>query len=217
MRTIMLSRHTWNDALRIFTSNPEFVATPESVKAAFSSVKTDDMAKKVITALDYLGIIDKGSGRLSSLGREWARPSTYSSACSEIIYHCYPSGVDSILRKKPFPREEAIKWLMENEGMNEAGASKNAGFLSWLDDCTRGMLPSACPVQREQPEGTIRPPVTSDTSIDYTQIPAKRPRASPEKEISVNIPANLPPEHLASVLTTLNNTLSGASLSITFV
>lgn len=195
MRTIMISRSSWNKIWTVFNDNPSFVATPDNIGSTLPDLGSGDMAKKIIGSLKVLGILGENNNKLTTLGRKWASSSTYPSACKEIIHNAYPKGVESFTSKNPFPRDEVIKWLISTGGMNEAGAEKNTGFLSWLCESAAGNVPEATPAA---------------LSFEPPQIPA-------QGIVSVTIPANLPPAQLTVVLSALNNSLNASSLNISFI
>lgn len=205
MKTIMISCKAWDACWRIFHSNPNLTATSRSLLDATAEIATLNSAQKCICALRDTGLINPGNSKLSPLGRKWATVDHYADACRQIADRFFPARLITEAFEEGLPRQEIAQWLMKHEGMQEAGAGKNATFLLMLKTATSLGVP---PLQAESNLPEVTPPQPSESQ--------KPPAKCSEGALSIKIDASLSPSQIANVLSAISSSLSAKELEIVF-
>ena len=205
MKPIMISCKAWDACWRVFHGNPNLIATSRNLLNATEEIETLNSAQKCICTLRDTGLINPDNSKLSPLGKKWATVDHYAEACRQIADRFFPASLVTEAFGEEPSRQKIVRWLMKHEGMQEAGAGKNATFLLMLKTAASLGAPPLR-VESDLPEATIHQP-------SEAQNP---PAESPEGTLSIKIDASLSSSQIANVLSAISSSLSAKELEIVF-
>ncbi len=200
MLAIMISKNAWNEMWALLNAQPSLTVTENEILEHAYSVSSIGTARKCVSLLRTFGLISSTSGKLTQLGKRWAREDAYPAVCRELIRKQYPAGAESTLCRSDLTRTEKAQWLMERTGMKQAGAEKNVTFFSILSEGAAGKLPISKETDAAEPD-----------ALDDSGGEHGDPRS-----VTVTISSQIPPEEMASILTVLSSSITKSDLTISF-